>query len=171
MIRRGLTFIELLLALALLSAVVAAVAAWIETSARTIAAVDGPMRWERAVGKVMRLIEEDLRRVSPAVIASRQEDTRSTVPVTIDVNRLVIPSPEISSRNGDRHGNEQEQFATYERDPTTKTLTRSLRDNQPRPLLDGVDAFAVTLSDDEPMLTVWLRSERGDEMQRRFILR
>jgi prepilin-type N-terminal cleavage/methylation domain-containing protein len=58
--RRGLTMIELLVALSLLSIVMVAVATWTQVTARAAQSAAGPMRWRAAAETLLTLIHDDL---------------------------------------------------------------------------------------------------------------
>ena len=58
--RRAMTLVELLVAIALLTAVVAATASWLQITSRTATVAAASTRFEAAADAVFRLIEEDI---------------------------------------------------------------------------------------------------------------
>ncbi|MCH8151425.1 MAG: hypothetical protein IH830_03515 [Planctomycetes bacterium] len=58
--RRGLTMIELLLAVSLLTPITLAIAAWTQVAARASASAAEPMRWRAAAEAALQLIHDDL---------------------------------------------------------------------------------------------------------------
>ena len=58
--RNGLTMIELLLALSLLSALVLVIASWTQVAAQASARGAAPMRWRPAAEAVLNLIHDDI---------------------------------------------------------------------------------------------------------------
>lgn len=58
--RRGLTMVELLLAVSLLTPITLAIAAWTQVAARASASAAEPMRWRAAAEAALQLIHDDL---------------------------------------------------------------------------------------------------------------
>lgn len=149
MTRRGLTMIEMLLALALLGAVMAAALGWLSMSAGLVARVAEPVRREALVTAVFALIHDDLVSGDLWVRAPHEPDR-----VRAQEHML-----EIDSRTGWSH--------RYRFDPSTHRLDRqevSPVSNRTRPLLGEVAQFGAVVDERRRWIdiTLALRPARGD---------
>ena len=76
----GLTLIELLLAIGLLSLLLVTTLAWTQTTTRIVAGVSKPLRFERCAGALRRAIAEDLRTGDFQRAASESEPAEDAPP-------------------------------------------------------------------------------------------
>lgn len=122
MSRRGLTIVELLLALALLSGLAAAAVAWTTSSVASGRALQARARWETAAAATLDMLGEDL---SSGDVSGRRLD-RDGVPdwIVVEQDRFAI-----QIRFAPYSGQER---VRYELDPETGVLSRSF-------LADGVE--------------------------------
>ena len=164
--RRGLTMIEVLVALGLLSALVLTLTSWIQTTARA-AALAEPVRWSVAAEAVLQLIHDDL---MTGDILTEQQRRRSRHPrVTIENGSLRIRTRAV--QGGDEIG---ATVHRYELDARTRELGRS---NEPkrgrhttRLLLDHVRNWNCQIDEERTVLTVIITSDAGQSIQRSFLL-
>lgn len=149
---RGLTMIETLLAIALLTLIVSAAASWTAMAGRLATISAAPARQETLLDAVCALIQRDLLTGDFEV-----EGRRGAPPPTprVQVNDGVL---EIRGRANAIH--------RYHLDRTTRVLQRT-DSGTPRVLLHGVDEFIVTLDDDNRTLDVAIemRDESIDAAQ------
>jgi prepilin-type N-terminal cleavage/methylation domain-containing protein len=148
MTRRGLTMIEMLLAVALLSAVVAAAASWIAVAGRLGTSAAKPQRQRLSMEAAFALIAEDL------VTGDFDPPERpSSEPPRVRVQPGVL---EIDTRAG--------TTCAYRLDHVTHRLERIERSasqrstgaGASRPLLENVGEFTCALDDEKRTLEVTL---------------
>lgn len=84
--QQGMTLVEVLVSLGLLSAVMLAVVSWTQVSGRELALAIEPARWERAAAAVLQSIQDDL------LIGDFQGNGEQSPRVRIDAGQLVIPT-------------------------------------------------------------------------------
>ena len=164
--RRGLTMIEVLVALGLLSALVLTLTSWIATTARAGALAE-PMRWRVAAEAVLQLIHDDL---TTGDFLSEQQRRRSRHPRVMVENS----SLRIDTRASSSGGGGGPTIHRYELDTRTSELGRT---NEPkggrhttRLLLDDVRNWNCRIDEERTMLTVSITSDAGQSIQRSYPL-
>lgn len=162
--QRGLTMIEVLVALGLLSALMLTVTSWIQTTVRASTLAE-PMRWRGAAEAVLQLIHNDL---MTGDYLTEQKRTQQP-PVMVEDDSLRIRTRAVQS--GDETG---PTIHRYELDALTSELGRS---NEPkrgrhttRLLLDDVGSFNCRIDEERSMLTVSITSGSGQSIRRSFLL-
>ena len=143
--KRGLTLIELLVALSLLSLIVLASSAWIRITAGSAAQESTLVHQSTAAQAVLRLIHSDL--ITGDFNRAENADPR----VRIEGNRLQIDT-RVPETGLITH--------SYRYDPSSGHLLREAHSphtlQSPRPLLEGVTNWTCTLAEDDSLLTVAL---------------
>ena len=164
--RRGLTMIEVLVALGLLSALMLTVTSWIQTTVRASTLAE-PMRWRVAAEAVLQLIHDDL---MTGDFLSEQQRRRNRQPrVMVENGSLRIRTRAVQV--GDETG---PTIHRYELDTITDELGRT---NEPkrgrhmtRLLLDDVDSFNCRIDEERTILTVNITSGAGQSIRRSYLL-
>ncbi len=164
--RRGLTMIEVLVALGLLSALMLTVTSWIQTTVRASTLAE-PMRWRVAAEAVLRLIHDDL---MTGDFEAEQQRRRNRQPrVMVENGSLRIVTRASSSGGGGG-----ETVHHYALDAFTGELTRThgpkLGRKTTRLLLGKVDAWLCAQDEQRTVLTVSITSDAGQSIQRSFLL-
>ena len=164
--RHGLTMIEVLVALGLLSALVLTLTSWIQTTARAGALAE-PMRWRVAAEAVLQLIHDDL---MTGDFQSEQPRRRSRQPRVMVENG----SLRIDTRASVSGGGGGPTVHHYALNAFTGELTRThgakLGRKATRLLLDKVDTWLCAQDEERTMLTVIITSDAGQSVQRSYLL-
>lgn len=159
--RRALTMIELLLALGLLSMVIAAVTSWTQSMARATATLAEPARWHTAAEAVLDLFHDDMMSGDFERKKSRYEPGKPRVETSS--NQL-----EINTRSGGV------SHHSYRRDPIRRQLLLVQTDHagrqQTRLLLDQVGGWECMIDQIKEILTVSIQSIGGQTVTRSFAL-
>ncbi len=162
--RCGLTMIEVLVALGLLSALMLTVTSWIQTTVRASTLAE-PMRWRVAAEAVLQLIHDDLMTGDFEAEQERNQQSR----VMVENGSLRIRTRAV--QGGDETG---PTIHRYELDTLTSELGRT---NEPkrgrhttRLLLDDVASFNCRLDEERTILTVSITSGSGQSIQRSYLL-
>ena len=154
MTRRGLTMIELLLALGLLGIVTVVGASWISTASGTSAMVAPRIRWQSAAEATLQLIDDDLR-------VGDLERERGKPRVEVLDGRLLVHTRD--------HG---EILHEFDYRPVEGELR--LKEATPRGqvrnrlLLDEVKKWECTLDAEAAVLEVRIESRDGIVVERRY---
>ncbi len=164
--RRGLTMIEVLVALGLLSALVLTLTSWIQITARAGALAE-PMRWRIAAEAVLQLIHDEL---MTGDFLTEQQRRKSRQPrVMAENGSLRIRTRAV--QGGDETG---PTVHRYELEVLTSKLGRT---NEPkrgrhttRLLLDDVGSWNCRIDEESTMLTVIITSDAGQSIQRSYLL-
>lgn len=165
--RRGLTLLELLLALALLCGLVVTSVAWTKSGLESSRELAERTRWRSAATAALDLIGEDL---LTGDISERHLD-REGLPVwiTIDGHSLAIDARAAPFTAAER--------VRYDLDDETRRLSRTLLSQEPpRVVLGGVTGFSCSLHTqglphNSPVaLTVGLRNHRGWFAARTYVV-
>ena len=164
--RRGLTMIEVLVALGLLSTLMLTVTSWIQTTVRASTLAE-PMRWGVAAEAVLQLIHDDL---MTGDFEAEQQRRRSRQPrVMVENGSLRIRTRTV--QGGDETG---PTIHRYKRDTLTTELGRT---NEPkrgrhttRLLLDDVASFNCRIDEQRTILTVSITSDSSQSIQRSYLL-
>ena len=164
--RRGLTMIEVLVALGLLSALVLTLTSWIQTTARASTLAE-PLRWRVAAEAVLQLIHDDL---MTGDFLTEQQRRRNRQPrVMVENGSLRIRTRAV--QGGDETG---PTVHRYELDALTSELGRT---NEPkrgrrtaRLLLDDVDSFNCRIDEERTILTVSITFGAGQSIRRSYLL-
>jgi len=165
--RRGLTMIELLVALGLLSAVMLAVVSWTQVMAQTSQHATGPVRWRSAAEAVLRLIHDDL--VSGDLVAARKRGTRDKPRIQIVDGVL-----QINTRAVDPAGTSGPVVHRYALEVSSRALRREQRTLQGPPssrlLLDDVLEWQCAVDEEEQVLRVSVTSQDQITVARTYLL-
>ncbi len=164
--RRGLTIIEVLVSLGLLSALMLTVTSWIQTTVRASTLAE-PMRWSVAAEAVLQLIHDDL--MTGDFEAEQQRRSNREPGVMVENGSLRIRTRTV--QGGDEIG---QTIHRYELDTFTDELGAT---NEPkrgrhttRLLLDDVERFNCRIDDEPALLTVSITSGSGQSIQRSYLL-
>ena len=162
--RRGLTMIEVLVALGLLSALVFTLTSWIQTTARAGALAE-PVRWSVAAEAVLQLIHDDL--MTGDSLTEQPRRRRRHPRVMVENSSLRIDTRASSWGGGPT-------VHHYALDAFTGELTRThgprLGRKTTRLLLDKVDTWHCAQDEERTMLTVIITSDAGQSIQRSYLL-
>ena len=160
--QQGMTLVEVLVSLGLLSAVMLGVVSWTQVSGRELAAAVEPARWERAAAAVLQSIQDDL------LIGDFQAEGAETPRVRIDEGQLVIPT-----RRGSHPGGPLVREYAFDRAAGTLVATERTRvERRPdqtaaRLLLGDVADWRCSLEDE--VLRVEILSTTGKWLVRRYL--
>lgn len=163
--RRGLTMIELLVSLGILSAVMLATVAWIQSTSQAVSFAQ-PMRFRAAAQAVLQLIHDDLRTGD----FDSARSGRTTQPkVDVDNGALQLRTRALSSRKIagpvihrytlDRLTGE---LQLHEENGVGRQATRLL--------LDQVRQWELAIAEDNSVLTVSITSHEHQTIRRRYRL-
>ena len=155
--KRGLTMIELLMALGLLAVLMVAVASWTQIAARASARAAQPTRWLTAAEATLELIGIDL------LIGDFEPNPRRPRVVVGD-HRLQIRTRRSSS--DDSHGSVTHRYVFNAADHELRVEKRAVD----RILLDRVDGWRCTIDDQEQVLTVTSTARHGNRVTRSYLL-
>ena len=153
--RRGLTLIELLLSLLLLTAVAGASASWMSFAARSAESTK-PERWRASAERVLGLIEQDLLTGDFEIIPSRRERDPELAKVRIESEDLIV-------RTRDRGPAEHR----YHLDDDHHRLMLEAADE--RALLGEVSAFDIVHDAEGARLAVTIESADGSSVAREWV--
>ncbi|MCC6910309.1 MAG: prepilin-type N-terminal cleavage/methylation domain-containing protein [Phycisphaerales bacterium] len=167
--RRGMTILELLLALALLGVLCSLLTSWLVTVAR-LSAERGPrLEWRSAAMRVLDGIGDDLA-CGDFEATARNAKLRPRVEAQ-EPARLRIRTRSTSTQSPDNAG---PGIHEYRFDRTAQSLavaiTSTARSTSPvnRQLLSGVADWQVQLDEEDRVLSVTIVSRHGDTLSRRF---
>ncbi len=160
--RRGLTMIELLLALSLLAVVMLAVASWTQVTAQASATAAGPVHWRAAAEAMLQLIHDDL------ATGDFGPEVRQTPVAVIDG---VL---EIHTRAGASSDLVGPVTHRYRLDASAREMKLEQRTASGRRrthlLLDRVDQWKCAIDDERETLTVTIASREGSSVTRSYVL-
>lgn len=162
---RALTMVETLVALALLSALLMAVASWTQVTARATTAHEAPLRWRAGADAVLALIEDDL-----ACGDFEKEKDRSRNPrVTAAAGSLSIRTR--TSDSGSPPGPTTRVYR-YERSERRLDVQQADAEvqNAVRPLLDAVADWQCVVNEKDGLVEVTIVAEDGATLTRRWSL-
>ncbi len=167
--RRGMTILELLLALALLGALCSLLTSWLVTVSR-LSAEHGPrLEWRSAAMRVLDGIGDDLA-CGDFEAAARNAKAKPRVEV-LEPARLRIRTRSTLTQSPDNAGSGIHEYRfdrTAETLAVTITSTRRLTSETDRQLLGSVADWRIQLDEQQHILTVMLVSRHGDTLSRRF---
>ena len=155
--KRGLTMIELLMALSLLAVLMVAVASWTQIAARASARAAQPTRWQTVAEATLELIGTDL------LVGDFEPNPRRPRVVVYD-QRLEIRTRQGSS--GDNHGSVTHRYIFNPPDHELRLEERAVH----RILLDRVDDWRCTVDEEEQVLTVTIIARHGYQVTRSYLL-
>ncbi len=160
--KRGLTMIELLLALSLLTMVMLAVASWTQVTAQASATAAGPARWQAAAGAVLQLVHDDL---ATGDFGTNSPGTRVAV-----IDGVL----QIRTRAGASSDLVGPVTHHYKFDPHAHEVQLEQRkasgQRRTHLLLDGVDEWQCEIDDERGILTVAITSSKGLTVARSYVL-
>jgi len=148
---RGMTMLEVLVALSLLAALSVAAAGWIQVAARACGPTQGRLRWQGAADAVLQLIADDL------ATGDFQTGLATRDRVTAFERRLTVWTRE--------HGHAERH--TYSYSPSGGTLALAGADGD-RPLLTRVSAWSCALDTRAGVLDVVIAGPDAQRVTRRF---
>ena len=151
--KRGLTMVELLLALSLLSVIMLAVASWTQVTANAAASMAGPVRWRAASEAVFQLIHDDLVSGDFGGGAPRVDVVDGVFRVTTRATGFSDLVGAVTHRY--RHRADSRELLLEERVSDGRRRTRVL--------LDDVSEWRCEIDPEERLLTVMLAS--GDDLE------
>lgn len=165
---RALTMVETLVALALLSALLMALAAWTQVTARATTEQEAPLRWLAGAEAVLALIEDDLACGDFPRKPRRREEQREPR-VTAAEGSLTI-----RTRTSDPGAAPGPSTHVYRHERSESRLdvqqTDAQRQNSVRPLLDGVAAWQCVVNEKEKTVEVTIVGEDAATLTRRWSL-
>ena len=165
--RRGLTMLELLVAVGLLSALLLATASWTRVAARSSTSTAEPMRWRVAAEAVLSLIHDDLATGDFANVGRRGRNQAPRVEVTYGTLRINTRSV----APGDVIGSVTNRYTLdsfsgeLQLDQRTRLGRRSAR-----LLLDGVSKWKCELDEEKDILTISIVSNDATGVGRSYLL-
>gem|GEM_PF-1692277 len=167
--RRGMTILELLLALALLGVLCSLLTSWLVTVSR-LSAEQGPrIEWRMAAARVLDGIADDLAS-GDFEIADRRSKTPPRVEV-LEPSRLRIRTRSITTQSPENPGPATHEFR-FDRiaETVSVTISSTSRSTSPevRHLLSSVADWRVELDEEQRELSVTIVSRQGDTSARRF---
>ncbi len=166
--RRGLTMLELLLALSLLSAIMLATASWTQVAARASADAIYPVRWRAAAEAVLQLIHDDL--VTGDFTDTQRGRRNQNARVEVVDGAIRIRTRAVGN-TGDVTGLAIHRYAfdafsgQLQLDQRTVTGERYTR-----PLLDHVQEWQCVIDEEQNLLTVTITSSEESVIARSYIL-
>lgn len=164
--RRGLTMVEILVALGLLSALMLTVTSWIQTTARASALAE-PMRWRIAAQAVLQLIHDDLMTGDFEAGQQRRRSRQPRVMVESDSLRIDTRTGQAGEETGPTtHHYELDTFS----DELAMTSEPKRARHTTRLLLDDVDRFTYHIDEERTMLTVSITSSSDQSIRRSYLL-
>lgn len=151
--RRGLTIIEILLALSILTGLMLASTAWVQVAARSASHGDDAVRWRMAADACLQRIAEDL--------------LGGDWPLEPDHDRVEVEDDvlTIGTRDGDGAA-----ISAYRLDAQEQALTRTAHDRTRILIVDAFE-FACKLDDETGVLDVSLVGPRNLIVSRRYRVR
>lgn len=162
--RRGLTMVEMLVSLSILSALLLVVAAWTRVATQAGGEAAGSARWALAAEAVMDLIQVDLASgdVEPAGRRRGRADER----VAVEDGALRIRTR--STVTGDAEGSAVYSYAL--RSGTLRRARRADGAARERPLIDEVGDWTCEIDVQERLLSVAITAREGAVVRRSFHL-
>lgn len=156
MTQRGLTLLEVVLSVSLLSGLFLASGQWLKTVAVLGAQAEGPVRWERGARALLQSIHDDIW-TGDTTLGDALE------PVEVTTHSLLIRT----RAGGDDGGPVTHE---YEFLPTGSQIRRGDLPRSSPPLLEDVAALALELDAEARTLEVRVDSTAGHRVTRRFWL-
>jgi prepilin-type N-terminal cleavage/methylation domain-containing protein len=166
MIRHGMTLLEMLLALALLSAIVAATASWTQIAAGLVS-TDGPVQrqhWIGASNSLFDLIDQDLRSGDFEENKSANPKTKPNPQVVADANHLTIRTRVAG------HGAVIHEYRLNEISGVLELIEHFGTATQPRTLLDQVRSWNCQVDTIRTCFDATIEKVDGTIIQRRYHL-
>jgi prepilin-type N-terminal cleavage/methylation domain-containing protein len=160
---RGMTLIEVLISLALLTAVVSAAAAWTTIVGHATSTTLEPSRWRSAARNALQLIHDDI--LTGDFEPPKQPRENADPTVTTEDGTLSIRS-RIASPDG------VAKMRHYRLDAMTQTLTTTIETDlqEQRRLMTGVDEFSCAIDDEHTLLAVTIASTQFGSLSRSYTL-
>ena len=155
---RGLTLIELLAALGLLSIIMLAAASWLQITAAASSGAGASTRWRIGAASTLRLIQDDV------YIGDLGTDEDRSRKVVIDGKSLIVKTREMQIGA---------VVVTYELDRFSHRLRRGIEGaefHEPRVLLNQLSDFDCELDVAAGTLCVSLTSVDGQRLEKTFLL-
>ena len=167
--RRGMTILELMLALALLGVLCSLLTSWLVTVSR-LSAEQGPrIEWRSAAARVLDGIADDLT-CADFEMADRRSKSLPRVEI-LEPSRLRIRTRSTPTQSPEQPGPAVHEFR-FDRNGETVSVTinstgRSMSP-EVRHLVSGVADWRVELDEEQRTLSVTIVSHQGETLARRF---
>ncbi|MEW6741427.1 MAG: prepilin-type N-terminal cleavage/methylation domain-containing protein [Planctomycetota bacterium] len=155
---RGLTLIELLLALSLLSAILLATFSWTEITGRALADGGRKARWERAAIALLQVIHDDLACGDFLEEEREASPTKERISVGEGTLRVVTRTGGLPI---------ERQYSFVKRDAA---VTVEEPGSRARALLGEVASFEVTIDEDASVIDINITSLSGLVRHRRYLM-
>ncbi|MEW6747694.1 MAG: prepilin-type N-terminal cleavage/methylation domain-containing protein [Planctomycetota bacterium] len=155
---RGLTMIELLLALSLLSAILLATFSWTQITGRALADGGRKARWERAATALLRVIHDDL--ACGDFLEEEHEGSPTTERISVAEGTF-----RVVTRSGGLPIERQYSFVKGD-----AAVTLEEPSSRARALLGEVADFVVTMDQDAMVIDVSITSLSGLARHRRYTM-
>jgi prepilin-type N-terminal cleavage/methylation domain-containing protein len=156
MARRGLTLLEVLLALALLAGLLIGVAAWVGSTARASHDVRAPLGWHGAAERVLQLVADDI---------ATGDFVGGTPRMGIIERGLSISTRE--TLIADRRGPATHRYVYLPQSDRLVLRVRAGAFSTERVLLEGVEAFSCLRDEEANHVTITLTGH-GLSLERRY---
>lgn len=159
----GLTLIEVLVSMALLTGVFVAVGAWIEITASAASSISEPLQWNQTAEATLRVIGDDLNTGDFETETTDYSEPR----IEVDENTGALTFDARTAGHG---------AVTIEikHDNNTNQLVRNVRQNQQtiasRVLIGAVQNWQCAVNEEATQLTIMIESINGHTAQRSFAL-
>jgi len=161
--RRGLTMVETLVSLGILSALLLVVAAWTRVASQAGGAAAATGHWEFAATAVLDLIHLDLASGDTVPARTRRRDAEELVTVEDDALRIRTRS----TGTGDARGPAIHSYVLR-----SGLLQREQRafdgSHQQRPLLEKVSAWICEIDEEQRLLSIAITTHDGTLVRRIF---
>lgn len=166
---RGITLVELLLALGLLTGIILATTSWIQITAATSTHIIKPLRWQQSATAVLQLIHDDL--------MTGEFPIDESLPINIELRANTLSVIKNSTTNkyegSSKRRNTRVQKVAYQLDAWSHQLSRIVQKQDTtneRLILTSVGEMECEVDEELGILTVSLLSSGGDEVQREYRL-
>ena len=160
--KRGLTMVELLLALSLLAVLMVAVASWTRIAAQASAKAAQPTRWRTAAERTLELIQADL------LIGDFEDDPR-TPRIEVASGQLKIRTRQVSADGFGGSVTHRYVFNTPDHELRLEERASGGRQHS-RLLLNDVSDWQCMIEEEEQILSVTITARDGREHARRYAL-
>ena len=175
--RRGLTMVELLLAVSLLTPITLAIAAWTQVAARASAVAAEPMRWRAAAEAALQLIHDDLVTGDFAggfsgPQSGGRSDQKPRVEVvdgTLRIRTRATPGSWTAPGGVTGPATHSYIFDAFSGELRLRQRTAH-GEQRTRPLLDRVRQWQCEIDQEHNLLTIVITSIQGRNVARSYVL-
>ncbi len=160
---RGLTMVELLVALALLSAITLGVSSWVSATARASTTVAEPVRWASAAEAALERIHDDV------MVGDFDESDESAENRRVQVDGDILRIRTRSSWINDVSGVVIHEYVLDRISSELQLVQRADGGKEHRHLLvEQVDSWSAQLDEETSVLVVTIVSANGVTRERRY---